>query len=56
MKILIANLIILLANLCVLGLTVKLYTEHFKDRKIERRKDGGNNKDSKRRAETKSYL
>lgn len=41
MNFLIANLIVLLANLCVLGLTVKLYTEYFKDRKIERRKDGG---------------
>ena len=37
----VANLLILLANLCVLGLTVKLYTEYFKDRAISNRSKGG---------------
>ena len=31
------DMLILLANLGVLGLTLKLYTEHFKDRAQERR-------------------
>lgn len=30
-------LIIVLINLAILGLNLKLYTEYFKDRKIERR-------------------
>jgi hypothetical protein len=34
------NLLILLANLAVLGLTLKLYTEYFKDKAQDRRKDG----------------
>lgn len=29
---------ILFANLIVLGLTLKLYTEHFKDRAMEKRR------------------
>jgi hypothetical protein len=36
---LIANLLILLANLGVLGITVKLYTEILKDRKFDHRAD-----------------
>jgi hypothetical protein len=31
------NLLVLLANLAVLGFTLKLYTEYFKDRKQDRR-------------------
>jgi len=31
------NLLILLANLCVLGLTLKLYTEILKDKSQDRR-------------------
>ena len=43
---LIASLIVLLANLAVLGITVKLYTEILKDRKFDVREvrsghDGG---------------
>lgn len=41
----IANILILLVNVGVLGLTLKLYTEYFKDRSIAGRKkamsDGG---------------
>lgn len=33
------NVLILLANLGVLGLTLKLYTEYFKDRSQSRRRD-----------------
>ena len=36
---LIANLLVLLANLAVLGVTVKLYTEILKDRKFDHRAD-----------------
>lgn len=36
----VANLMILLANLAVFALTLKLYTEYFKDRSIERRRGG----------------
>lgn len=36
----IANALILLANLGVLGLTLKLYTEYFKDKAQDRRKGG----------------
>lgn len=32
------NMAILFANLIVLGLTMKLYTEHFKDRVQEKRR------------------
>lgn len=32
---LIANVIVLATNVAVLGLTIKLYTEHFKDRSQE---------------------
>lgn len=35
--VLLACLLVLLANLGVLGLTLKLYTEYFKDRAISRR-------------------
>jgi hypothetical protein len=38
MEVVIVNLLILLANVAVLGLSLKLYTEYFKDWKIERRK------------------
>lgn len=34
----IANGLILLANLGILALSLKLYTEYFKDRSMERRK------------------
>lgn len=34
MGLVIINLLILLANLGVLALSIKLYTEYFKDRKI----------------------
>jgi hypothetical protein len=37
MEYLIANMIITLVNLGVLGLTLKLYTEYFKDRSITSR-------------------
>jgi hypothetical protein len=37
-KVEIASLLILLANIAMLGLNLKLYTEYFKDRKIERRR------------------
>jgi hypothetical protein len=37
--ILILNLATLGLNIAVLGLTMKLYTEYFKDRSIARRKD-----------------
>ncbi len=30
-------LLVTIANLIILGLNLKLYTEYFKDRKIERR-------------------
>jgi hypothetical protein len=40
LALLVANALILLANLAVLGLTLKLYTEYFKDRSQSRRKDG----------------
>lgn len=33
-----ANALILLANLGVLGLTLKLYTEYFKDKSQDRRR------------------
>jgi hypothetical protein len=44
---LIANLLVLIANLGVLGITVKVYTEILKDRKFDSRAerhghDGGN--------------
>ena len=35
----IANLLILIANAIMFGLNLKLYTEWFKDRAIQRRKD-----------------
>lgn len=35
------NVGVLLANLGVLGLTLKLYTEYFKDRSIARRRPEG---------------
>lgn len=35
---LIASLIVLMAQIGILGLTIKLYTEYFKDRAIESRK------------------
>jgi Tfp pilus assembly major pilin PilA len=31
------NVLILIANILVLAITLKLYTEYFKDRKIEKR-------------------
>lgn len=31
------NTLILIANICVLGLTVKLYTEIFKDKAFDKR-------------------
>lgn len=34
------NLLILLANLTVFGLTLKLYTEYFKDKSQDRRRSG----------------
>lgn len=34
---LIANVLVLLANMAVLALTLKLYTEYFKDRSASRR-------------------
>ena len=34
----IINLLILLANITILGLNLKLYTEYFKDRSIAKRK------------------
>jgi hypothetical protein len=34
------NVLILIANLGVLGLTLKLYTEYFKDKAQDRRKGG----------------
>jgi hypothetical protein len=37
----VVNLGILLANLGVFGLTLKLYTEYFKDRSIGRRSEPG---------------
>lgn len=40
MNFLIANILLLFANLMVFGLTLKLYTEYFKDRSIGKR---GNN-------------
>lgn len=39
MNILALNLIIMLANLGVLGLTVKLYTEFVKDRRFSKKDD-----------------
>jgi hypothetical protein len=33
----VANALILLANLAVLGMTLKLYTEYFKDKSCDRR-------------------
>lgn len=36
----IINLGILLANLIVLGLVIKLYTEYFKDKSMSNRKGG----------------
>lgn len=36
----VASLLILVANLAVLGLTLKLYTEYFKDKAQDRRKGG----------------
>lgn len=35
---LVAELLVLLANIAVLGLTLKLYTEYFKDRSQAQRK------------------
>lgn len=35
MGFLIANVVVLATNIAVLGLTIKLYTEHFKDRSQE---------------------
>jgi hypothetical protein len=32
------NILILIANLCVFGLSLKLYTEYFKDKRISKRK------------------
>ena len=40
MEYLIVNTLILLANLGVLGLVLKLYTEYFKDRSISKRNGG----------------
>jgi len=34
----ITNILILLANIAVFGLTLKLYTEYFKDRSQQKRK------------------
>lgn len=31
------NTLILIANICILGLTVKLYTEIFKDKAFDKR-------------------
>jgi hypothetical protein len=39
MLVLIAGLLILLANIAILGLNLKLYTEYFKQRAQERRHD-----------------
>jgi hypothetical protein len=36
--VIVANVLILLANLAVFGLTLKLYTEYFKDRSQGARK------------------
>lgn len=33
-----AEVLILLANIAILGLNLKLYTEYFKDRRIENRR------------------
>lgn len=41
----IVNLIILLANIAVFGLTLKLHTEYFKDKSASNRKDNNENKD-----------
>ena len=35
----IINLLILLANVAILGLSVKLYTEYFKDKSADKRKE-----------------
>lgn len=37
MELLLIYLVVLLINIAVSGISVKLYTEYFKDRKIERR-------------------
>lgn len=42
MDFLIVNVLVLLANLCILGLNLKLYTEYFKDKSIDQRKKSSN--------------
>jgi hypothetical protein len=37
----IINLIVLGLNIAILGISIKLYTEYFKDKKIESRIDQG---------------
>lgn len=34
----VTGLLTIIINLCLVGLVLKMYTEHFKDRKIEARK------------------
>jgi len=34
----VVNVMLVLTNLAILGLSLKLYTEYFKDRSMERRK------------------
>jgi len=41
MDIIIVISILTLINIGILGLNLKLYTEYFKDRRIEKRKEAG---------------